>query len=179
MDGVENIVSNIKQSIKNFAQAFNLPEDHIEDVVKALMGGVPLYTLVGMEKSHVEARYVLARQFFESRRYTDAEPLFRWLCMYASDASRNWLGLAATLQAEKKYPEAREIYQIVALMSGLSDPAPFYYSGICFIGEQNKEDAIVAFKTVCTLANPDDPEHVFYIKNAKNLLENLENNTSN
>lgn len=174
MEAVETIVSNIKQTVKKFANAFDLPEEHMEDITKALLGGVPLYSIVGIDKKVIDARYLLATQFYESRKYGQAEPLFRWLCMYASDASRNWMGLAATLQAQSKYEEAREMYQIVALMSGLSDPAPFYYTGVCFMHEMNKEFAIVAFQTVCTLANEKDPSHVPYIERAKELIKGLE-----
>jgi len=173
MEEADAIVKNLKNKILEFARSFGLPEDNLEEVCQAILGGEPLYSIVGMPQSIIESRYALASQFYQAKKYSDAEPLFRWLCMYEGSAERNWLGLAATLQAEQKYEEAREMYQITALMSGLENPAPFYYSGICFMRENNSEDAITAFQAVLTLANPTNSEHAVFIDRSKALIQAL------
>ncbi|MBQ7608440.1 MAG: SycD/LcrH family type III secretion system chaperone [Desulfovibrionaceae bacterium] len=173
MEEADRIVQQLKTKVLECAKGFGLPEDHLEEVCQAILGGEPLYTIVGMDRSSIEARYALASQCYQVGKYSDAEPIFRWLCMYEGNAERNWLGLAATLQAEKKYEEAREMYQITALMSGLENPAPFYYSGICFLRENNSEDAVTAFQTVLTLGDSSNREHAVLIDRAKALLKSL------
>lgn len=173
MEEVDAMVQQLKKKVLECAKSFGLPEEHLDEACQAILHGEPLYNIVGMEQSSVEARYALASQCYQVRKYSDAEALFRWLCMYDANTERNWLGLAATLQAEKKYPEAREMYQISALMSGLENPAPFFYSGICFMRENNSEDAITSFQTVLTLGNPNNNEHIVFIERSKALIQAL------
>ncbi len=173
MEEVDKIVENLKKQVLACAKGFGLPEEHLEEASQALINGVPLYSIVGMSRNSIEARYALASQLYNVRKYQDAEQVFRWLCMYEGDAERNWLGLAATLQAEKKYDEARNAYQILALMSGLENPAPFYYSGICFLKENNLEDAVTAFQTVLTIADSSNKEHTVFLEKSKAFLQSL------
>ncbi len=173
MEEVDKIVQKLKENVLACAKGLGLPEEHLEEVSQALIHGVPLYSIVGMSRDAIEARYALASQLYQARKYEDAEKLFRWLCMYEGDAERNWLGLAATLQAEKKYEDARDMYQIMALMSGLENPVPFYYSGICFLKENNPEDATTAFQTVLTLADSSNKEHAVFIEKSKAFLQTM------
>lgn len=176
MNDITEITEKLKKIVLETAKSLNLPEEHLEDALQAILGGEPLFRVVGMKQEVVEARYTLASQAYETQNYKDAEPLFRWLCMYEGSATRNWLGLGGTLQAQEQYEEARNIYQILALMTGLADPQPFYYSGICFLKEKNVEDAIVAFQAALTIGDKTNPNHKTYLDRAEALIKALSEN---
>lgn len=164
----------IDKTLQALADSLNMSVEQMEQVHKALVAGEPLYRILGIAESTVEARYALAYQLYNAGNYTDAEVLFRWLCTYANTNVAHWMGLGATRQAQKNYTGAMEAYQLAAAYSALTDPAPFFYLGLCSLKLKRTEDAEVALQTVHVLADPNDAEHKKFIEMANALLKGLQ-----
>ena len=164
----------IKKNIDKTAEAFGVSPELYEEVRKALLEGVALYEILGMKRSTIDARYTLAYQLYTGGKLEEAETLFRWLCSYANCDVPHWMGLAASRQAQGKYEEAIEAYQMAALYGALEDPAPFYYSGVCFLKLNRREDAKVAMQTALTLGDAANADHKLIMAQAQALLTGLE-----
>ncbi len=169
----ELFVDAMQKNIDKTAKAFGVPPEQFEEVRKALLGGAALYEILGIKKATIDARYALAYQLFNTGKYKEAETLFRWLCSYANTEVPHWMGLAASRQAQKKYDEAVEAYQMAALYGALKDPSPFFYCGICFLKQQKTEEAKVALQTVLTLADGSKTEDKTFIDKAQTILSEL------
>lgn len=165
----------LKKSVQQVGtETLGLSPQELEDVRDALVRGEPLYRILGMKESMIEARYALAHQLYAAGKYGDAETLFRWLTSYANDTEAHWLGLGACRQALEKYDEALEAYQMAALYSSLEDPAPFYYSGICLLRQGRKEDAKVSMQAVLTLGNRENAEHRAVMEKAESVIAGID-----
>ena len=160
----ENALKQFLESLKKSVQqagceALGLSPEELDNVRDAIIRGEPLYRILGMKKSMIEARYALAHQLFTAGKYADAETLFRWLTAYENDNEAHWMGLGACRQARENYNGALEAYQMAALYSSLQDPAPFYYSGVCLLKQGKDEDAKVSMQAVLTLGDAGNPAH--------------------
>lgn len=165
----------VKESVQRAGtELLGLSPEEQNDVRDALLRGEPLYRILGMKKSLIEARYALAHQLYAAGKYEDAETLFLWLTTYAGDTETYWMGLGACRQARENYDGALEAYQVAALDSSLQDPAPFYYSGICLLRQGRREDAIVSLKAVLTLADTTNAEHAGFVGRAQSVLAGME-----
>jgi type III secretion system low calcium response chaperone LcrH/SycD len=164
----------LKKSVQQVGtETLGLTPQELEDVRDALISGEPLYRILGMKESMIEARYALAHQLYAAGKYEDAEVLFRWLTAYANDTEAHWMGLGACRQALEKYDDALEAYQMAALYSSLEDPAPFYYSGICLLKQGKKEEAKVSMQAVLTLGNKENAEHRAVMDKAESVIAGI------
>ena len=171
---LQQLLKALKKSVQQAGtETLGLSPQELEDVRDALVSGVPLYRILGMKESLVEARYALAGQLYAAGKYADAETLFRWLTAYANDTVAHWLGLGACRQALEKYDEALEAYQMAALYSSLEDPAPFYYSGICLLRQGKKEEAKVSMQAVLALGDKENAEHRAIMDKAESVLAGI------
>ncbi|MCR5814025.1 MAG: SycD/LcrH family type III secretion system chaperone [Desulfovibrio sp.] len=164
----------VKKNIDKTAEAFGVSPDQFEEVRNALLSGAALYEILGIKRASIDARYALAYQLYQAGKMQEAESIFRWLCSYANTDVPHWMGLGACRQAQGNFDGAMEAYQMAALYGSLEDPAPFYYSGICLLKQQRKDDAKVALQTVLTLGDASKPEHKVIMDKAQTMLSGLE-----
>ena len=167
---VQQFVDGLQESLDKTAKAFGLSVAQTEEVRNALLSGVPMYQILNIKESVIQARYALAYQLYTSGQLEKAENLFRWLCSYSNIDVANWMGLGACRQAQKNYEGAMEAYQMAALYGALEDPAPFFYCGICLLKLQKKDDAKVAMQTVLTLGDTSNSEHKVIMDKAAEML---------
>ncbi|MBQ9405890.1 MAG: SycD/LcrH family type III secretion system chaperone [Desulfovibrio sp.] len=168
------LFTSLKKSVLQVGtETLGLSPQELDDVRDALLRGEPLYRILGMKETMIEARYALAHQLYSAGKYKDAEALFRWLTAYANDNEAHWLGLGACRQAQENYNGALEAYQMAALYSSLEDPAPFYYSAICLLRQGKKEEAQISLQAVMTLADKSKSEHKVVMDKAATLLAGL------
>ncbi|MBQ7584827.1 MAG: SycD/LcrH family type III secretion system chaperone [Desulfovibrionaceae bacterium] len=177
--GFDETLRELLESIKTNAQdlatkELGLSREELDDVRDALVSGAPLYQVLGMKEEMIEARYAIANQLYVTGKYKDAETVFQWLCHYSSSNNVYWMGLGAARQAQAKYTEALDAYQMAALHTSLEDPAPFYFSAICLMKQGLKEEAKVSLEAALTLAEPENPEHKSVCTKAENLLASLQ-----
>ena len=173
--GLQQLLEALKKSVqKAGTELLGLSPEEQKNVRDALIRGEPLYRILGMKESMVEARYALAHRLYAGGKYEDAEALFRWLTTYAGDNETYWMGLGACRQALENYDGALEAYQMAALDSSLQDPAPFYYSGICLIRQGRTEDAVVSLKAAVTLGDRNNSDHMIIMGKAESVIAGIE-----
>lgn len=173
MNALWQMLDSVKHTVENLAASLGFSPDEFKDMQEALLQGVPLYQIMGIQERVLKARYALAYQLYTSGKYNDAEEIFRWLCAYDNSSVQNWMGLGATRQGKKDYDGALEAYQMAAAYSSLQDPSPFYYSAICFLKQQKVEEAKVALQTVLTLGDKTKEDQKEFIDKAEKLLFNF------
>lgn len=173
-DAVTLFLESLKKTVENVGtETLGLSPEELNDVRDALIRGEPLYRILGMKESMIEARYALAHRLYTAGKYEDAETLFRWLTAYANDNEAHWMGLAACRQALENYDGALEAYQMAAVYTSLEDPAPFYYSAVCLLKQGKPEDAQVSLQAVLTLGDKSKAEHKAVMDKAETLLAGL------
>ncbi len=174
-EALRQFLESLKKSVQQVGtETLGLSPQQLDEVRDALISGEPLYRILGMKESVIEARYTLAYQLYAAGKYEDAETLFRWLTAYASDTEAHWMGLGACRQAMENYNGALEAYQMAALYSALEDPAPFYYSAICLLKQGKKEEAQISLQAVLTLGDKSRAEHKVVMDKTETLLAGMD-----
>ncbi len=103
-EALQQFLESLKKSVQQVGtETLGLSPQQLDEVRDALISGEPLYRILGMKESVIEARYTLAYQLYAAGKYGDAETLFRWLTAYASDTEAHWMGLGACRQAMENY----------------------------------------------------------------------------
>ncbi|HAR80610.1 MAG TPA: CesD/SycD/LcrH family type III secretion system chaperone [Succinivibrionaceae bacterium] len=148
-----------------------------KEAVKSLVGllekGATLGDLVGLDKDKLEVMYAYAYNLYSSGQYAQAEKLFRALVVYDGSVTKYWVGLAACRENQKEFAEAAELYAMGATMGGLDDPEPMYYSALCRLKADQKENAIAALRFIDLMGNDKKPHDLQFKVKAKALLETL------
>ncbi|MBQ7457144.1 MAG: SycD/LcrH family type III secretion system chaperone [Desulfovibrio sp.] len=170
---LQQLLDSVNKTVEELVGSIGFTPSQYEEVREALLKGVPLYQIMGIADSVMDARYAVAYRCYTTGNFADAEKIFQWLCSYNTGSSTYWMGLGATRQALAEYDAAVDAYQYAAINSALEDPAPFYYSAMCFVKQKKGEEAKVALQTILTLADPKNPEHIPFIAKAKAALEGL------
>lgn len=148
-------------------------KEAVKNVVGLIEKGATLGELVGLDSDKLEIMYAYAYNLYSSGQYADAEKLFRALVIYDGSITKYWIGLAACRENQKAFAEAAELYALGATMGGLDDPEPMYYSALCRLKADQKENAVAALEFVDIMGKNNQP-HDFQIKaKAKALLETL------
>lgn len=87
--------------------------------------------------------YALGHQLYQHGDYERAHPLFQKLCIARPLESKNWYGLAATLQEKALFEEAIAAWTMASLTSD-DDPHPFLHLAECHISLYNTQKALEA-----------------------------------
>ena len=140
---------------------------------RLLQKGASLGDLVGLDKDKLEVMYAYAYNLYSSGQYSDAEKIFRALVVYDGSVIKYWIGLAACRENQKAFREAAELYAMGATMGGLDDPEPMYYSALCRLKADQKENAIAALEFIDLMGKGSKPHDLQIKAKAKALLETL------
>ncbi|MBQ3678982.1 MAG: SycD/LcrH family type III secretion system chaperone [Succinivibrio sp.] len=150
-------------------------KEAVKNIVGLLQKGASLGELVGLDSDKLEVMYAYAYNLYSSGQYSDAEKLFRALVIYDGSVTKYWIGLAACRENQKAFAEAAELYAMGATMGGLDDPEPMYYSALCRLKADQKENAVAALEFVDIMGNGTNPHDLQIKAKAKALLETLKN----
>ncbi len=148
-------------------------KEAVKNLVGLLMKGATLGDLVGLDKDKLEVMYAYAYNLYSSGQYANAEKLFRALVVYDGSIPKSWVGLAACRENQKAFAEAAELYAMAATMGGLEDPEPMYYSALCRLKADQRENALAALKFVDLMGKDKKPHDLQIKAKAKALLETL------
>lgn len=100
--------------------------------------------------------YANAHRFYTNGCYKDAEQIFRLLNTLAPLSVPIWMGLAGSLQMQKKYSEAVDTYGTAALLEESdSDPFPHARAAECLFSLGDMKRAMVALKSAQHIAQKD------------------------
>ncbi len=148
-------------------------KEAVKNLVGLLEKGATLGNLVGLDSDKLEVMYAYAYNLYSSGQYADAEKIFRALVIYDGSITKYWIGLAACRENQKAFAEAAELYAMGATMGGLDDPEPMYYSALCRLKADQKENAVAALEFVGIMGNGVKPHDLQIKAKAKALLETL------
>ena len=102
-----------------------------------------------------EDLYAYAYALYENGNYEEASNLFRFLTLVDPQTPRNWMGLAASLQLEKKFEKALEAYTFT-LMLDCDNPYVYIHAADCYFGLNQKDMALEAIKHARSIAKRDE-----------------------
>ena len=160
-------------SLLEMARANGMSAEEFDSLYKAVSQGASLAEIFNISKDMLESGYTYAYQLYQSGNYADAEKMFRGLSLYCNTDTRFWMGLAGCLQARGDYQNAVDAYSMAGVAGSFSDPAPFYYGGLCYLKMGDRENAIGAFKGALTLGDDSNPDHKACHERIKGLLDSL------
>ncbi len=151
-----------------------IPEkEAVKSAVALFQKGATLGELVGLDSDKLEIMYAYAYNLYSSGQYADSEKIFRALVVYDGSKTKYWVGLAACRENQKAYAEAAELYAMGATMGGLEDPEPMYYSALCRLKADQKENAIAALEFIDIMGKGNKPHDLQIKAKAKAMLETL------
>lgn len=129
-----------------------LDEETIFELCDAIANGATLKDLRGVSNETMEQLYAFAYDFYQQGRGKEAETFFRFLCLYDMYNADYAMGLAATLQQQKKYQPAIEAY-VLAFGLGKIDYRALLHAGQCCLMLKHKEEARKLFLTIMESAS--------------------------
>jgi type III secretion system low calcium response chaperone LcrH/SycD len=148
--------------------------EFIKKYASLIDSGYTIADLMGITEEQMEALYSLAYQNYVTKNYEDALKVFRVLVLYDQTEQKFTMGLAATYQELGQYEKAAEIYATSCVQSGLKDPEPMYFSGICLLKAGKRSDAIAAFKSLDSMGREGNANDDRFKAKGKNLLKVIE-----
>jgi len=178
MSQIETQVSQQDQEIRaamlEMAKSEGISEEQFDTMRAALAKGASIADVLGISSEAMESAYALAYNHYKAGNYQDAETVFRGLCLYDGNDARFWMGLAACLQARGDYTHAIDTYGMAGAMSGLQDPDPLFYGGVCYLKLGDTENALVSFQAALGLGSDDNPAHKACHDKIRALLATLD-----
>lgn len=150
-------------------------EDFVKHFVEFIGKGYTIADLMQISPDRMEALYSLAYQNYVTKNYEDALKVFKVLVLYDQSEQKYTMGLAATEQDMGDYVKAANTYSLACLQTGLKDPEPMYFAAICLLKAGQKEDAIVALKSLETMGREGNANDEKFKLKGLNLLKVMEN----
>lgn len=163
----------IQAALLDMAKAAGLTEEQFHTMQAALEKGATLADVFNISKDTLESGYAYAYNLYKAGNYTDAEKMFRGLCLYDGDDPRYWMGLAGCLQAREAWQQAIDTYGMAGVAGGLKDPAPLYYGGLCYLRLGDSENAAASFRAALALGDAAIPAHKVVHDRIRGLLATL------
>lgn len=161
----------------SMATAAGADKDALEFIKKyasLIESGYTIADLMGITEDQMEALYSVAYQNFVTKNYEDAAKVFKVLVLYDQTEQKYTMGLAATLQELGQYEKAADIYATACVQSGLKDPEPMYFSGICLLKAGKRSEAIAAFQSLDSMGRDGNTNDERFKTKGKNLLKVIE-----
>ena len=148
-------------------------DDEMAEMVDAVLKGATLGDVFNMDSDALEAGYGLAYSLYTAGNFTDAETMFRGLCLYDHNDTRFWMGLGGCRQALNDFVGAVDAYAVAVCTSALGDPSPALYAAHCQLKLGEKEKAITLFKAASEMGNTDNEEYAACHQKARAMLDIL------
>ncbi|MBQ3683914.1 SycD/LcrH family type III secretion system chaperone [Succinimonas sp.] len=150
-------------------------EEFVKHFAEFIEKGYTIADLMNISPERMEALYSLAYQNYVTKNYEDALKVFKVLVLYDQSEQKYTMGLAATEQDMGDYVKAANTYSLACLQSGLKDPEPMYFAAICLLKAGQKEDAVVALKSLETMGREGNTNDEKFKQKGLNLLKVMEN----
>jgi type III secretion system low calcium response chaperone LcrH/SycD len=113
-----------------------------------------LSDISGLEPQQLDAVYSQAYHLYEQGKNEQAARLFQFLCLYNHWEKSYWMGLAASRQALKQYPQAIEAYSYLTVLDPANPQAPLH-GAYCYLAMDDLEGAEKSLSAVMHLANQE------------------------
>jgi type III secretion system low calcium response chaperone LcrH/SycD len=150
-----------------------MSQEELNAFVEGVFSGLSFGEAAGIGKETLEAGYGLAFSLYNAGNFTDAETLFKALCLYNHQDERFWMGLAGCRQMNGNLDGAIDAYGMATFCGNLGNPAPSVHAGLCYLKKGDKENARALFDAAVELGDADDREHRAYHDRARAMLDLL------
>jgi type III secretion system low calcium response chaperone LcrH/SycD len=147
--------------------------EELNALVDGVLSGLSVGEAAGISKETLEAGYGLAFSLYNSGNFTDAETLFKALCLYNHQDERFWMGLGGCRQMGGNLDGAIEAYGMATFCDNLGSPAPSVHAGMCYLKKGDKENARALFDAAVELGEAENKEHRAYQDRARAMLDLL------
>ncbi len=164
--------TNIETLIAVLREVGNFSDDEILNIFEKVSRGASIAEIMKIPSESLQAGYAMACSLFASRNYSDAETLFRTLCMYDEQNAKNWIGLGLCCEKRDELYMALSAYAKAADLQESKYPKALYLVASC-LHRLNNDGAskIIAERAVAAPAT--DPDSERYRSLTKELLSSL------
>jgi type III secretion system low calcium response chaperone LcrH/SycD len=152
-----------------------MTEEELDAFVQGVLNGLSFAEAAGIKKETLEAGYGLALSLYNSGKFTDAETMFKGLCLYNHQDDRFWMGLGGCRQMSGDLDGAIDAYNMAAFLGSLTSPAPTVHAGLCYLKKGDKENARALFDAAVELGDAENKEDRAYHERARAMLDLLKN----
>lgn len=136
-------------------------------VEEALERGLSLHHTRQLDSVQLAGLYQIAYTLYQQGKASQAQTLFRFLCLYDHLEVRHWLGLGACQQTLGEHQAAIAAYSRAALLAP-DDPNLPFYAGCCYQALGQHQEALAAFRATQALAG-EQPQYRTLTERAKLL----------
>ena len=127
-----------------------------------------------IEEEKIEALYDIGKQLYENKKHTEAESIFRMLCIINAAQPKYVRAFAANQQAQGKYESASEYYLAASIMDE-PDLRNYYNMAQCMvlIGEPTAAIGILEILLKYAADKTTEVKHENYVLMAETFIQNL------
>jgi type III secretion system low calcium response chaperone LcrH/SycD len=158
-------------------ERYDIPEEALEklrdpDIIRRQISeGRTFQEVLGYTQDKMENFYVTAYNLFQKQEYEKAADAFIFLTTLNPYVHNYWLGLGMSEQLNESYHSGLLAYAM-AILTDMQNPLPHYHSAKCYLGINEKENAIAALETALELAG-ESVSHIDLLDNIKRTLHRL------
>jgi type III secretion system low calcium response chaperone LcrH/SycD len=127
-------------------------------------------TLPQLSPDSLSLLYANAYELYRNGKYDDAKCFFRFLTLVNSFERKYWMGLGASCQMLKLYPEAIECYSAAAIQDP-TDPYVHLHAADCYFHSNNLEKAKEALESAIITANENADDYASLIPKLQLISE--------
>lgn len=127
--------------------------------------------LKNISEDTMNAIYSVAYNLYTNAKYSEAQNIFQFLCLFDHFEKKYWMGLAASRQMLKQYEPAITAYGLAAVLD-LEDPKPSLHAADCYLSMGNYHAAEQAL-TASMHWSKDKPEYASLHERAEGVLNLL------
>lgn len=166
------VKKNIETLIGVLREVGNFSDEEILSIFEKVSKGASIAEIMQIPNESLQAGYAMACSLFAAQNYSDAETLFRSLCMYDEETPRNWIGLGLCCEKKGDLYTALSAYAKAADLQESKYPKALYLVASCLHKLNNYGAArIIAQRSLTTSAT--DPDSERYRSLTQELLSSL------
>lgn len=165
-------VSNIEMLIAVLREVGKFSDEDIVRIFEKVSRGASIADIMQIPEESLQAGYAMAYSLFAAQNYSDAETIFRSLCMYDEQTPRNWIGLGLCCEKRGDLYIALSSYAKAADLQQSRYPKALYLVASCLHKLNNDEAARIIANRALT-APATDPDSERYRSLAQEFLSSL------
>jgi len=151
----------------------DITKEKIHEAVKSFVDLGTIREAKGITHAEMESIYAIGLGFYRTGNYTDAEKVFKFLCLFDHVNSRYWTALGGVRQARREFAAAAEAYKF-AMFLDITNVKALYYLAQCFAALGQTEDALGVLDEVEKLDAKGEKLDRPVVAKARALKEQLE-----
>lgn len=149
------------------ASVYDEAIDYLADAFIAILAkNIPFYKVRQISLEQLNQYYTTAYNLYTAGKYEQAKNIFIFLAFHCPGEKKSLVGLAASCQMLKQYPQAISTYNHVKMIDP-SDPVPSFHSFNCYMELKKYSEALASLGSVI-LRSLNKPEYADLKEQAEN-----------